>query len=120
MSTRAVYQFYCRATNDLALFYKHHDGYPNGLGGALVRTQSVLFLAQGKDMSVVRKIMLAIGGEELKDQIEADTSDQQHRYNIQLDDGTVDLVHYDWIEDTKNHYILTPEGWKERWVHETE
>ena len=116
MSTRAVYKFYCRATNDIALFYKHHDGYPNGLGGALVRTQSVIFLAQGKDMSVVRKVMWSIGGEELKDQNDADTSDQQHRYNITLDNGVVSLVHYDWHEETKDHYILTPDGWKQRWM----
>ena len=116
MSTRAVYQFYCRATNDIALFYKHHDGYPNGGGGALARIQSVLNLAQYVHLDIVRKVMLAIGGEELKDQNEADTSDQQHRYNITLDDGSVSLVHYDWHEETKDHYILTVDGWKQRWM----
>ena len=116
MSTRAVYQFFSPATKDTVLFYKHHDGYPQGPGGALARIQSVLNLAQYVHLNTVRKVMLAIGGEELKDQNEADTSDQQHRYNVTLDYGSVSLVHYDWHEETKDHLVLTADGWKKRWM----
>ena len=116
MSTRAVYQFMDRATNEVILFYKHHDGYPHGWFGALERIKAVLVLGAFNDLQVIKKVMLEVGAKELKDQMEADSSDQQHRYNITLDDGSVSLVHYDWHEKTKDWYILTEEGWKQRWM----
>jgi len=116
MSTRAVYKFYDRATNDSIIFYKHHDGYPNGWFGALERIKAVLVLGGFADLKVIKKVMLDIGAEELQDEMEADKADQQHRYNVTHDGGQVTLTHYDWQDVDKYHYILTPEGWKQRWM----
>ena len=117
MSTRAVYQFFNRAENKKVLFYKHHDGYPDGLGGALTRIQSVLALAQHVDLKVVRDVMLSIVAEELRDEMEADQADQQHRYNVRPDDGHVTLTHYDRHGGkSKSHYVLTADGWMEEWM----
>ena len=115
MSTRAVYKFFDRGTNHSVLFYKHHDGYPKGLGGALARIQSVLTLAMF-DLEKVRKVMLAIDAEQLEDEMEADHADQQHRYNVHIDDGSVSLVHYDHGNKNKDHYVLTADGWVQRWM----
>ena len=117
MSTRAVYQFFNRAENDKVLFYKHHDGYPDGWFGALERIKSVVVLGAFDDLKVIKKVMLDIGAEELRDEMEADRADQQHRYNVRLDDGEVTLTHYDRHgEKSKNHYILEHTGWKQRWM----
>ncbi len=114
MSTRAVYKFFDRGTNHSVLFYKHHDGYPKGLGGALARIQSVLTLAMF-DLEIVRKVMLAIDAEQLEDEMEADHADQQHRYNVNMDDGHVTMEHYDFQDAKKFYWSLTDGGWIERW-----
>lgn len=115
--TRAVYKFFDRATNDSLIFYKHHDGYPHGWFGALERIKAVLVLGAFNDLKVIKKVMLEVGAKELRDEMEADRVEQQHRYNVDLDDGQVTLTHYDWQGDKdKYHYILEHTGWKQRWM----
>jgi hypothetical protein len=115
--TRAVYKFFDRATNDSLIFYKHHDGYPHGWFGALERIKAVLVLGAFNDLKVIKKVMLEVGAKELRDEMEADRVEQQHRYNVDLDDGQVTLTHYDWLGDKdKYHYILEHTGWKQRWM----
>lgn len=115
--TRAVYKFFDRATNDSLIFYKHHDGYPHGWFGALERIKAVLVLGAFNDLKVIKKVMLEVGAKELRDEMEADRVAQQHRYNVDLDDGQVTLTHYDWLGDKdKYHYILEHTGWKQRWM----
>ena len=120
MATRAVYKFYNRATNDSAIFYKHHDGYPNGWFGALERIRSVLALANFDSMTLIHDLMLVLEAEPLKNDLEADRADQQHFYNVHLDDGQATVTHYDRQIGTKHHYILTPDGWKQRWMADAE
>ena len=115
MSTRAVYKFWERSTNESIIFYKHHDGYPNGLFGALERIRSVLILGTFSDFKVMRKLMLDIGAEELRDEMEADRADNQHRYNVNMDDGHVTMEHYDFQDAKKYYWSLTDGGWIERW-----
>ena len=115
--TRAVYKFFDRATNDSLIFYKHHDGYPHGWFGALERIKAVLVLGAFNDLKVIKKVMLEVGAKELRDEMEADRVEQQHRYNVDLDDGQVTLTHYDRHgEKSKSHYILEHTGWKQRWM----
>ena len=102
--TRAVYKFFDRATNDSLIFYKHHDGYPHGWFGALERIKAVLVLGAFNDLQVIKKVMLEVGAKELRDEMEADRIDQQHRYNVDLDDGQVTLTHYDWHGDKDKYH----------------
>jgi|TARA_E500000318_G_scaffold47393_1_gene44587 hypothetical protein len=120
MSTRAVYKFYNRATNDSVIFWRQHDGYPNGWFGALERIRSVVALAHFDNLALIYDLMKVLEASEVKDEMVADKLDQQHRYTVDLDDGQVTLTHYDWQIGTKHHYLLTADGWKQRWMADAE
>ena len=116
--TRAVYKFFDRATNDSLIFYKHHDGYPHGWFGALERIKAVLVLGAFNDLKVIKKVMLEVGAKELRDEMEADRVEQQHRYNVDLDDGQVTLPITIGMVTKINTttYLSTLDGNKDGWT----
>ena len=118
--TPAIYKFYNRATNDSIIMWLHHDGYPNGWFGALERIRSVLSLALFDKLTVIHEVMKVLEAELVKDEMVADKLSAEHRYNVDLDDGQATVTHYDYKIGTKHHYILTPDGWKQRWMADAE